>query len=220
MIHSETFVWLHFPKTAGTAVEKIFDTYFSHARSIHRDRVTGFTWGSRLGILSRLGVNRWDWHDSLASRQQQQPQFRWDGKVVISGLRRLPEWLYSRHTYSIQCSPSLAHRQENLLEGRFFERTGILNHADNYANYYLPPGVLDSGLVRIIRCEHFREDFLEAFRDLIPCDRIPENAFSTIYNRTHVRDDRAWDIIQSHRERLYAACPYWAQLEARFYPPR
>lgn len=29
MIIGKEFVWLHFPKCAGTKIEKIFETYFS-----------------------------------------------------------------------------------------------------------------------------------------------------------------------------------------------
>lgn len=221
MIHSNAFVWLHFPKTAGTSVERIFDAYFSGDRSIHRDRTSGLA--HRLGalpLLRRFVLVRPIWHDSLADRKRRQPGFSWEGKAVVCGLRRLPEWLYSRHTYSMQRAPGLPHRAGNLLEGLFFERSGALNHADNCLRYWLPRDVLDSGAVRIIRVEHFQQDFLDAFSGLIPVERIPEREFSVMHNRTQVHDDRAWDLIRSNRERIYAACPYWAEVESRFYGGR
>ena len=40
MIYSDKFVWLHFPKMAGSAVERIFRSRFRWDRSIVRDRVS------------------------------------------------------------------------------------------------------------------------------------------------------------------------------------
>lgn len=157
------------------------------------------------------------WHDSLADRKIRQPDFSWSGKAVICGMRRLPDWLYSRHTFEMQRSPGLEHRSENLLAGRFLEHTGALGFADDYMRNYLPLDIVDSGAVRIIRVEHFQQDFLSAFRDFIPVDRIPARDFTIMRNRTRLRDDNARRLIRSNLEQIYDSCPYWAELESRFY---
>ena len=159
------------------------------------------------------------WHDSLADRKIRQPEFSWSGKAVICGMRRLPDWLYSRHTFEMQRSPGLEHRQEHLLAGRFLEHTGTLGFADDYMRKYLPLDIVESGALRIIRVEHFQQDFLAAFRDFIPVERIPSRDFTIMRNRTRIRDDNARQLIQSNLEQIYGSCPYWAELESRFYSP-
>lgn len=211
MIHSDRFIWLHFPKTAGTAVERLFQRHFRRDRSVCCDVV------SHLRV--RLGFAHPIWHDSLAERKSRQPEFSWCGKAIICGMRRLPDWLYSRHTFEMQRSPRLAHRPENLLTGRFFEQTGSLGFADDYMRKYLPPALIESGAVRIIRVEHFRQDFHTAFRDFLPVESIPEQDFAVMRNRTRTGDESARRVIQSNLERIYQSCPYWAEVESRFYPP-
>jgi hypothetical protein len=164
-----------------------------------------------------LGFAKPIWHDSVAERMARQPGFSCNGKTIICGMRRLPDWLYSRHTFEMQRSPGLEHRSENLLAGRFLEHTGALGFADDYMRKYLPLDIVDSGAVRIIRVEHFQQDFLSAFRDFIPVDRIPARDFTIMRNRTRIRDDNARRLIQSNLEQIYGACPYWAEVESRFY---
>lgn len=159
------------------------------------------------------------WHDSVAERMGRQPGFSSTGKTIICGMRRLPDWLYSRHTFEMQRSPGLEHRPEHLLAGRFLEHTGALGFADDYMRKYLPPDIVESGAVRIIRVEHFQQDFLSAFRDFIPVERIPARDFMIMRNRTRIRDDNARQLIQSNLEQIYGSCPYWAELESRFYSP-
>jgi hypothetical protein len=211
LIHTDRFIWLHFPKTAGTAVERIFKRYFRRDRSVRCDVVSH--------LLVQLGFAQPLWHDSLADRKNRQPGFSWSGKAIICGMRRLPDWLYSRHTFEMQRSPGLAHRPENLLAGRFFEQTGALGFADDYMRKYLPLDIIESGAVRIIRVEHFQQDFLSAFRNFIPVERIPARDFTIMRNRTRIRDDNARQLIQSNREQIYNSCPYWAEVESRLYSP-
>jgi hypothetical protein len=196
---------------AGSTVERIFRSRFRDDGQIYRDFVSPF--------MVRCGLALPIWHDSLADRKNRQPGFSWSGKAVICGMRRLPDWLYSRHTFEMQRSPGLTHRPENLLAGRFFEQTGALGFADDYMRKYLPLDIVESGALRIIRVEHFQRDFLSAFRDFIPVERIPARDFTIMRNRTRIRDDNARQLIQSNREQIYSSCPYWAEVESRFYSP-
>lgn len=210
MIYSDQFVWLHFPKMAGSAVERIFRAHFRHDRSIVRDRVSP--------LMVRLRLAEPIWHDSVAERESRRPSFSAAGKTVICGLRRLPDWLYSRHMFEVQRSPALPHRIDRLIEGRFLEHTGAIGFADDYMRKYLPPDLLSSGVVRIIRVDNFRADFRAAFRDFIDVDGIPEQDFFRVRNKTRSSDALARETISSNLRRIYDSCPYWAEVEARFHP--
>jgi len=210
LIYSDKFVWLHFPKMAGSAVERIFRSRFRWDRSIVRDRVSP--------LMVRLRLVEPIWHDSVAERASRQAGFSAAGKTVICGMRRLPDWLYSRHMFEVQRSPNLPHRIDRLIEGRFLEHTGAIGFADDYMRKYLPPEIFASGDVRIIRVEHFRDDFLDAFGNIVDVDRIPARDFFRVRNKTRVSDPQAREIIDSHSCRIYESCPYWAEVEARIYP--
>ena len=210
MIYSDQFIWLHFPKMAGSAVERIFRSRFRWDRSIVRDRVSP--------LMVRLRLVEPVWHDSIAERASRQAGFSAAGKTVICGMRRLPDWLYSRHMFEVQRSPNLPHRIDRLIEGRFLEHTGAIGFADDYMRKYLPPEIFASGDVRIIRVEHFYDDFLDAFGDFLNADRIPARDFVRMRNQTRVSDPQARQVISSHLARVYESCPYWAEVESRFYP--
>jgi len=139
------------------------------------------------------------------------------GKTVICGLRRLPHWLYSRYMFEVQRSPTLPHRLDRLIEGRFLEHTGATGFADDYMRKYLPADLVDSGTLRVIRAEHFRADFHNAFSSFIDVERIPDGDFFKIRNRTRASSPLAREMIRSHLPRIYESCPYWAEVEARFY---
>ena len=194
---------------AGSAVERIFRAHFRRDRSIVRDRVSP--------LLVRLRLAEPVWHDSVAERASRRPGFSSEGKAVICGLRRLPDWLYSRHMFEVQRSPALPHRIDRLIEGRFLEHTGAIGFADDYMRKYLPPDLLNSGVVRIIRVDNFRADFCAAFRDFIDVDVIPEQDFYRVRNKTLSSDPLARETIGSNLRRIYDSCPYWAEVEARFH---
>lgn len=210
MIYSDQFIWLHFPKMAGSAVERIFQSHFRHDRSIVCDLVSP--------LLVRLRLAEPVWHDSVAERASRRPGFSSEGKAVICGLRRLPDWLYSRHMFEVQRSPRLPHQIDRLIEGRFLEHTGAIGFADDYMTKYLPPDLFNSGVVRIVRVDQFRDDFRAAFGDFIDVDRIPERDFSRVRNKTRSSDPLAREMIGSHIRQIYESCPYWAEVEAVFYP--
>ncbi len=197
---------------AGSAVERIFRSHFRCDRSIVCDFVSP--------LMVRLRLVEPVWHDSVAERESRRPGFSAAGKTVICGLRRLPDWLYSRHMFEVQRSPALPHRIDRLTEGRFLEHTGAIGFADDYMRKYLPPDLLNSGVVRIIRVDNFRDDFRAAFGEFIDVNRIPECDFSSVRNKTRLSDPLARQTINSHVRRIYESCPYWAEVEANFYPTR
>ena len=136
MIYSDNFLWLHFPKCAGTKIEHLFSKYYSHDRGIYQD------------IVDPSLHPDASWHDSIADREARDQAFSLGERIVICSFRRLPTWLQSRYSFEHGRSPQLDHRPELLLEGKFLEPNGVVNHADLYAKKYLPEGILYSGKVR------------------------------------------------------------------------
>lgn len=206
MIYNADFVWLHFPKCAGTTIEKLFANYFSDLPDIVQDPVTN---------KPDSAIN---WHDSVKQREEKDPDFRLEDQKVICCFRRLPDWLESRYLFEAARSPQLDHDPRTLARARFLEHNGYLNNADYYARTYLPEELVTRGQVEIIRLEHFRKDFRKVFGRYLDVSRIPDAALSTRHNPSRKSDSNpARAVIKTHRDAIYPHAPYWARLESRFY---
>ena len=206
MIYTDEFVWLHFPKCAGTKIERLFRKYLARDERVFQDRV---------GIQNDPYIA---WHDSIAEREKRDPGFTRGARTVICSFRRLPSWLESRYNFEVWRSPQLPHSPELLLQGRFLERDGRTSHADDYAQRYLPRPLLESGNVRFLRTEFFVADFKTIFGAFLDVSKIPEWAFWR-------RVNRSWNYLpKSVRHQLhdasgsiYDVCPYWRSLEKLAY---
>src|SRR5690554_6555415 len=102
MIYNDDFVWLHFPKCAGTLVENIFDKYLNGLKNLHQDPV---------GLTLDPGVS---WHDSLEDRAERSKEFSLGDRDIVIPVRKLPSWLVSRYCFEVQRSPSLPHDKQML----------------------------------------------------------------------------------------------------------
>ena len=202
MIYSDTFVWLHFPKCAGTKVERLFAQYYSDDERITQD------------VLEVAGPPPVPWHDSVAQREARDPKFKLGNRMVICSFRRLPAWLESRYSYENHRSPQLDHSPERLLEGKFLEQHGNENHADRYAMRYLPKILLESGKVRFIRTEYFESDFKSVFSDYIDISIIPDGEFNQKVNvsKDHLQPEFRKKLYEN-LPTLYEKCPYWKMVE-------
>lgn len=202
MIYSDDFVWLHFPKCAGTKVERLFASYFSNEQGIYQDPV---------GIQMEPPVL---WHDNIARRESRDPNFRLGSRTVICSFRRLPAWLLSRYNYEYQRSPHLNHRPERLLMGRFLGRTGQENHADVIAKNFLPRTILESGKLIFLRTEYFELDFKAVFGNYVNVSVIPDWEFA---KKENISEDNVPSHIRKQlfedQGSLYAKCPYWKMIE-------
>jgi len=198
MIYTDEFVWLHFPKCAGTKVERLFEKYFSHDARVFQDPV---------GIRRDPSIA---WHDSITEREERDPGFTRGARTVICSFRRLPSWLESRYNFEVWRSPQLPHCPESILEGKFLERSGRTSHADDYARRYLPPRLLESGKVEFLRTESFAGDFKALFGQFLDLANIPDRALTR-------RVNASWNYLPRRiRQRLHDAydrCPYWRALE-------
>lgn len=202
MIYSNDFVWLHFPKCAGTKIEKIFEKYFSNEKMIFQDPIN-----------SQIDPSA-SWHDGISDRERRDPDFSLGERVVICSFRRLPSWLESRYSFEYQRSPHLNHRPELLLEGRFLERRGWENHADFYIKKYLPDSILLSDKVQFIRTEYFETDFKLVFKDFIDVSIIPDAEFKERINvsESHLPIKIKNKLLDNQQE-LYEKCPRWKAAE-------
>jgi hypothetical protein len=160
MIYSDSFVWLHFPKCAGTKIERLFKKNYSNHSEIVQDLI-GFN------LFGLKWNSSGSWHDSVLQRESRDPKFQLGSRVVICSIRRLPSWLGSQYSYEYKRNPKLEHHLDRLLERKFFERNGFESYADIYVTKYLPRSILESGKIRFIRTEHFESDFKSVFGNFL-----------------------------------------------------
>ncbi len=207
MIYSKDFVWLHFPKCAGTKVANLFKKYFANQADIHQDPR-----GPNAGpeVL---------WHDSIAEREERDPSFKLGSRRIICSFRTLPAWLESRYNFSVKMRPDFPHRPELLLEGKFYEAIGIQNHADYYVNKYLPQSLLKTGDVWFIRTEFFKSDFKTIFGQFLDISKIPEWEYSEKVNTTemHLPIEIKKQLYDASTRGVYHHCPAWWAAEELAY---
>lgn len=190
MIVGPDFVWLHFPKCAGTSVEKALAALYGNKPGYQFDEV-----GPTAQMI---------WHDTIAQRMKLDPSFDVGGRKIVACFRRLPTWILSRVHYEAAREPFHKATRDMIVSGRFYENDGFVNHADYYAGIYNTPPV-DFW----IRTERAAEDLARVLD--LPLDTIA--ALMPHENRTEHSDQLSDDEI----DRLYAACPKWAELEKRIY---
>ncbi|PID60235.1 MAG: hypothetical protein CSB44_10900 [Gammaproteobacteria bacterium] len=202
MIYNDEFVWLHFPKCAGTKIEQLFAKYLADVPGLVQDPV---------GLDLDPTVA---WHDTVARRSERDPDFALGDRTVVCSFRRLPGWLVSRYNFEFRRSPDLEHKPELLLEGRFLEQGGFLNHADAYARNFLPPAIVESGKLAFLRTEYLEEDFHSVFSRFIDVSAIPTSAFRSKANKSgqHIPAD-VRETLARREDDIYASCPYWRDLE-------
>jgi hypothetical protein len=206
MIYNEKFIWLHFPKCAGTKVEYLFEKYFSDVSNIIQDPV---------GPDKDPTIA---WHDSCAERKSRNPDFDIGSKIIICPFRKLPQWLESRYLYEVQRNPHLPHNAELLLEGKFYESSGYLNHADFYAKKYLPKSLLKRGNIKFLRTEYFEMDFKSIFSAFIDLSKIPDYEFAEKVNSSEGQlPEPIKNSLNNSTEKIYRNCPYWCNIEKMAY---
>lgn len=211
MIYNDKFLWLHVPKCAGTKVERIFKQYLSGDETVRQDLISH-------KLLNEGSTKIFNWHDSILDRATASPGFRLDGRVVVSSFRRLPTWLISRYNYEVKRSPDLPHNPEFLLEGKFLERSGRLNHADAVINKYLPNPLLLYAKVRFLRVENFKDDFVGIFGDYMDLSGLDTNALEEKENESvtnFIPDQIRNEIL--HTDIAYKHCPKWRRMEKMAY---
>lgn len=143
MIVGPDFVWLHFPKCAGTTLDLAL-----------RDLLAG-----RPGIqFDRIDEQSGRWHHSIAERRAEDSRFNVAGKKIICCIRRLPSWLISRTMFEMSRNEHLIPSRDMIAEGRFFAGIGnAVNQADEYVGLYYPD------VHQWLRTEYLASDVARAF---------------------------------------------------------
>src|SRR5512138_3887860 len=90
MIISPDFVWLHFPKCAGSAVEGALRILLA----------------GRAGLsFDPIDPSNVIWHHNVAERENYDRSFSLGERRVLCGFRRLPTWLLSRVHFEASRGP-------------------------------------------------------------------------------------------------------------------
>jgi hypothetical protein len=207
MIYNQDFVWIHFPKAAGTKIESIFKRYFTSDSRIHQDQV-----GEQFDPLIK-------WHDSIADRQKRDPAFTLGKRRLIVCTRRLPAWLKSRFYFEVSRSPQLRHNPELLLSGKFHQITGNINHADNVIRRWIPAELRQTHpCLSYLRTEDFANDFKTVFGQFLDISKISRAELEERVNISNPTGNYNVDaLIAENINSIYKACPLWSELEIAVY---
>lgn len=199
MIIAPDWLWVHFPKCAGTSVEAALKALFRRNRTIRFDP---------------LNPDDVIWHHSVAQRRAHDPAFDVGGRRVISNIRRLPDWLLSRVHFEVQRrGPTMAVDRADLLKGRFAIAAGSgtrrLHSADEVLAEFLPE------VTHWVRMEHLAEDLAPAIgrtaQDVAA--RMPRE---NVGKMSYIRHIPFWFTGADLRQ-LYAANPLWEAVERKVY---
>ncbi|QND65754.1 hypothetical protein HB777_18790 [Mesorhizobium loti] len=196
MIIGPDFVWLHFPKCAGSSLELALRDLLANRSDIHFDDIDD--------VSSH-------WHNSISQRQESNPSFDPSGKLIIACVRRLPSWIISRVQFEATRHDQLVASREMIVSGKFFEPGGEVNSADDYMTLY-------SDVSRWIRIENLVEDVASIF-DLRADVVATSLAKHTTRVTPYIKDPKFW-FTDDEIANLYASNPLWASVEDRVYGDR
>ena len=206
MIYNKDFIWLHFPKCAGTKVATLFSRYFSKTEGLFQDPV---------GVKANPSIG---WHDAVSERMKREAGFDPGERTIVTSFRRLLPWLISRYNFEARRSPKLEHSPDLLLEGKFLEADGNVSHADFYIQKYLPDDILKSGRVKFIRAEYLEKDFRSVFGAYLDITVVPDRAFRKKINTTenYILSETI-AFLQLKNQTIYDNCPCWKAVEKMAY---
>lgn len=194
MIIGSDFIWLHFPKCAGTTVELALRDLLEGRPDIRFDDIDGVT-----------GY----WHHTIAERQSIDPSFDPSGKQVLACLRRLPSWIMSMVTFEATRNEHLVATRDMIVHGRCFDGD-YLNRADDYLNLFY------SDVDQWIRTEYLADDLAEALD--LPVSAVAKALLRHKANVTesYIKEVSFW-FTDDDLATLYASNPLWASVEGKIY---
>lgn len=196
VIIGDSFIWLHFPKCAGTTTTSALLQNFEIDTSIQFDAT---------------GQGDPIWHETIEERERRTAVSLSD-KDVLANIRRLPAYVVSKIHFTELLNPDIRHAREHLLTGHFMEADGYKNSADNLLRHYDAKKIS-----HWIRTEYLKDDFMSVFGKYLDLTGKDLSTLSEqINSNDYSRDLAKW---YSHREmaRLYRKNPVWAKLERRVY---
>jgi hypothetical protein len=194
MIIGPDFVWLHFPKCAGTSVEKALFALYGERDGFHFDAVSA---GAPI------------WHDTIAMRKERDPTFDIGNRKIIACIRRLPSWILSRVHFEAARQPKYVVTREMLLVGQFFRETGQVRDADFNARRYGTPRV-DAW----VRTEYLVEDLAKVLQ--IDSRRVQAALPHENKSPEYVKNQEFW-FTTDDLHSLYRSNPIWSEIERQVY---
>ena len=199
MVITKKFIWLHFPKCAGTETQRLLQTVLKPSSEVTFDP---------------HDQNNVIWHHSIANRQEFDKDFKVGNRDVICNIRRLPAWLLSRVHYGYSRAPTLKVTRSMLLSGEFAVADGITVKADWHAKLYS-----SSPVAHWIRTEHLAQDFKRVFS--LYTDLSGVNVIDLV-RKTNVTPISYIPSVEFYFSKqdlaiLYASNPVWATIERKVY---
>lgn len=192
MIVHDDWIWMHFPKCAGTFIEQEIRSNYDKTEAVF-DRID-----PNGEIL---------WHHTIEQRRKHDPSFDTSGKRIICAIRRLPFWLLSRVHFERSRPPFLTTPRTLFQNGQFYENTGFIHKADDLLRSYTPVSVTDW-----LRQEELEQDMRKVFGSKFKVSQKRKNATKIDY----IKDLEFW-FTPSQLSNLYNQNPIWADLEAKLY---
>lgn len=203
MVTGEDFVWLHMPKTGGAAIRQFLVNCTKDVESVSSS--------ARLPIKT-VSMPA---HDSLAQRQSLDPNFKYEGKRIICGIRRLPNWLLSNIHYRVSIGQDQNVCRENLLRGEFKQDqdTGWITADQRLSAFELEK------VDYWVRQENLTSDLFRAFEGLGIEDLITQMETVPRKNSSKISYIKRLDFWFTRNEiqQLYNFNPIWRDLEKRIY---
>jgi hypothetical protein len=196
MIIGETFVWLHFPKCAGSFTENTLKKYF------HSDPNISFDPIDPLNVI---------WHQNIAQREKSQ-HIDLSGKSIICNFRRLPYWIISRIRYEAARSGQSVPR-EMYIEGEFFMVDGKKSSAEKVLEKFT-----EREVKHWIRVEYLETDFYQAFSNFLDVRTVVKSSdFNEKINAAESVSHLDKWLNENEIGQLYESNPKWACLEKKLY---
>ena len=196
MIIGDNFVWLHFPKCAGTFTEKLIRKYFNSDPRIYFDPI------DPKNVI---------WHQNLAQREKKS-NIDFSDKAVICNFRRLPFWIISRIRYEEMRSGKTVPRKL-IIEGRFYNENGTESKADKTLQKFT-----ERKVDHWLRTEHLEVDFMNVFSKYLNVRPLISSAdFTEMVNSTGKGSNIEGWFNRDELINLYRSNPSWSMLELELY---
>src|SRR6266568_4446760 len=96
MIVGPRFIWLHFPKCAGSTVANVLHSLAADRSDVHCDKV-----------VATSDLSQVIWHQNVRERRKWDTTFVSDGKEIVANFRRLPDWVLSKIHFAARLVPQL-----------------------------------------------------------------------------------------------------------------
>ena len=231
MIVGNDWIWLHVPKCAGSATEKVLRQLYSKDPTFKFDEINPpgrtppqvkkprMAFASRDAATSERGVGRHNpviWHQSIAQRRELDSSFDAGSRRVFGNIRRLPSWFLSRVHFEVQRSDAGGVVTRGMLvRGKYRNRPVKGQKLGRPVKADATIGKFASEVTDWIRSENLIDDLSALIG--VDAARVPLAKSQVNRGRIdYIRDLNFW-FCQEEIDLMYAENPIWADLEKRVY---